>query len=57
MEGEDEDDEDDAMSIPGDGIQDGTSNSGRKSSKKPETEEEKRKNFLERNRQGLFEIL
>jgi ATF/CREB family transcription factor len=40
---EDEDDDDMPSQNPG----------GRKQTKKPETEEEKRRNFLERNRQGL----
>ena len=48
---EDDDDSDDSM---GSEPEKNTSQSG---SKKPETEEEKRRNFLERNRQGMFRRL
>ena len=51
----DPDDDDDEDDMSAGGISDsGPTNHTRKSNKKPETEEEKRKNFLERNRQGSF---
>lgn len=56
----DEDDEDDDMYMDGTMAPPSQANIGRASgggssrSKKPETEEEKRRNFLERNRQGML---
>jgi ATF/CREB family transcription factor len=52
-EDEEEDDDDDGMDDEGMGSHNNHSSGGRRGNKKPETEEEKRKNFLERNRQGL----
>jgi ATF/CREB family transcription factor len=49
---DDEDDEDDGGMGPDDSEAGATNNGGARRGKRPETEEEKRKNFLERNRQG-----
>jgi ATF/CREB family transcription factor len=45
--------------VPGIDLQPNSPNSGKnaRGQKKPETEEEKRKNFLERNRQGESQVL
>ena len=52
-EDEEEEDEDDAAQSPSESM--GPQLNGKKGGlKKPETEEEKRKNFLERNRQGVM---
>jgi ATF/CREB family transcription factor len=53
----DNDDDDDAEDDDGVDFEDpdaGNIAGGRRSNKKPETEEEKRRNFLERNRQGIL---
>jgi len=50
----DEDEDEDLGEDSGD---DGQTQSSNRRSKKPETEEEKRKNFLERNRQGNSIVL
>lgn len=52
-EGDEDDDEMDDEMNGGNG---GGGGGGRRGQKKPETEEEKRKNFLERNRQGIYFI-
>jgi ATF/CREB family transcription factor len=49
---DDVDEEEDSVSLMGEDIPDNSASTGRRGNKKPETEEEKRKNFLERNRQG-----
>jgi len=49
---DDVDEEEDSASLVGEDIPDNSASTGRRGNKKPETEEEKRKNFLERNRQG-----
>jgi len=53
VDDEDDDGDDDDMGDGDDPEMDTGNTSGRRSNKKPETEEEKRKNFLERNRQGI----
>ena len=49
---EDEEEEEEDEEVPG-SPEESSQVNGKKGSKKPETEEEKRKNFLERNRQGM----
>jgi ATF/CREB family transcription factor len=57
MEGMDDDDEGDEEDGEGEDENMDVGGGVRRGPKKPETEEEKRRNFLERNRQGLFPFL
>jgi ATF/CREB family transcription factor len=50
---EDEEEEEEEEEVPGSPLEESSQVNGKKGPRKPETEEEKRKNFLERNRQGM----